>query len=537
MFASIIKTWQGLSLFQKISLGVVLALVFGGILWLSRAANRPNYAVLFGNLAAEDAGAVTGKLKERKVDYRLTQGGRSIEVPVDQVHDLRLALATEGLPRGGSTGFELFDKTFFGATDFTQHLNYQRALQGELQRTVNRLDGVLESRIHLALPEKALFSSKEQPPTASVVLHLRPGYELDDRRVAGLVHLVSSAVEGLKPEHVTIHDAHGELLSRGGGSLPVQSNDHHRLQQSYERRLETDLRRLADQVLGPSKAAIRVNAELNWDQSEVTSEQFRPSGAGGRNLPLDEETTTETYGQPDRRIASGVPGMASNMTAPARVAALDNPGQYRNERKNSHFAVSKVVERRVQAPGKIKRLSIAVLLDSKISRGQQESLKEVFAAAAGLDLTPAAEGGRGDRIELLPMVFDKTAAGEALKLATTVEKQQQRATMTRGGASVAIVIVIGIISLLMAKRLLAPRPEPFDALITDTGPMTMGEGSMSPGARHEMTGYGPSGPGHLTGTPTERANQPPGTPTDRIRRAARENPDLVARKLQIWMAE
>src|SRR5258708_271525 len=174
MLTSLQKIWGSLTLGQRLTLGGVLAVVFGGMLFVAQTASRPTYGVLFSNLEPEDAGAVTSKLREQKVDYRLSQAGRTIEVPEDKVYDLRLTMATEGFPRGGSVGFELFDKTNFTATDFTQHLNYRRALEGELTRTLSHLDGVLESRVHLAMPEKQLFEDKEEPVTASVVLHLRP---------------------------------------------------------------------------------------------------------------------------------------------------------------------------------------------------------------------------------------------------------------------------------------------------------------------------------------------------------------------------
>src|SRR6266498_3879147 len=163
--SSLEKTWASLSMGQRLALGGVLAVVFGGILLVAEVAGRPPYGVLFSNLEPQDAGAVTSKLREMKVDYHLSQGGRAIEVPAEKVYDLRLQMATEGLPRGGSAGFELFDKTNFAATDFSQHLNYRRALEGELQRTIQQLDGVTDARVHLAMPEKQLFIEKEQPVT------------------------------------------------------------------------------------------------------------------------------------------------------------------------------------------------------------------------------------------------------------------------------------------------------------------------------------------------------------------------------------
>jgi flagellar M-ring protein FliF len=526
MLTSLQKMWENLSLAQRAALCGVLAGVFGAILLVAQMASRPSYGLLFANLEPEDAGAVTGKLRELKVDYRLSQAGRAIEVPSEKVYDLRLSLASEGLPRGGSSGFELFDKTSFGATDFTQHLNYQRALQGELTRTINRLDGVIESRVHLAMPEKQLFSDKEEPVTASVVLHLRPGYQPDERRIAGIVHLVSSAVEGLKPENVTVHDAQGELLS-GGDSSPMLTDSQIQLQERFERRLESELRRLAEQVVGPGKAAIQVSADLNWDQTELTSETFRPGGPNGRNVPIEEDTSTETYGSRVHRPASGVPGVSSNLNEPVAAAAtvspveLGQPGQYRNTRAKNRYAVNRVVERRVTAPGKVRRLSIAVLLDQGVGLTHQRKLTSAFAAAAGLDLEPVSAGGRGDRIELLPMPFDKSRATEATRVAEGAARQNFRVELIRNIAAVAVVLLVVLASMLLMRRLRAAQQPALDTLVGEAvgaiAPYTALQGQARPIQDPESL--------------------PALTPTDRVRRLAAERPEEIARQLQTWIAE
>jgi flagellar M-ring protein FliF len=526
MMNSLQKTWVSLSFAQRVTLGAVLVAVFGAMLFIGQTASRPAYAVLFSNLEAEDAGAVTSKLREQKVDYHITQSGRAIEVPADKVYDLRLTMATEGLPRGGSVGFELFDKTNFTATDFTQHLNYRRALEGELTRTINRLDGVVESRVHLAMPEKQLFQEKEEPATASVVLHLRPGYELDNQRVAGLVHLVSSAVEGLKPQNVTIHNAQGELLSGGETSSPHTENQV-QLQEQYERRLETDLQRMVERVLGPGRAVIRVSAELDWDQDETTSVRYRPGGVGGRNLPVEEQSTRETYGPGSPRPPRGIAGITSNLTSPepprtgggpGGVGQAASSGQYSNTHLDNHYAVDKVEERRVVAPGKVKRLSVAVLVDQTIAPAQQIALRKALTAAAGLDV---AKGGRGDRIELSPIPFDKSTAVEETKAADKAAKQGIQTELVRNGSAVLIVILVMLGSLLVGKKLLTPGPDRLDAVVSD--PLSLHQGSTRPDAS-DLTYSAP---------PLART----ATLTDRVRQRAAERPEEVARQLQSWLAE
>lgn len=538
MLTSLPSTWKSLSLVQRAALAGVLVAVFIGILLVARLAGQPSYTVLFANLEPEDAGAVTGKLRELKVPYRLSQGGRTIEVASDKVYDLRLALATEGLPRGGSVGFELFDKTNLGATEFTQRLNYQRALQGELTRTINRLEGVVESRVHIALPERRLFSEQEEPITASVLLHLRPGYQLSAPQVAGIVHLVSSSVEGLKPQNVTVIDPHGELLSRGGNPS-LLSGSQIELQEAYERRLEAQLRRLADQVLGPGKAAIRVSADLNWDQMETTSETYRPSGPNGQNLPIEEQVRIETYGRRLGRLAGGAPGVASNLGRPVPASgspAGSEPGQYNSSDTQQRYVVNKVVERRIAAPGKIRRLSIAVLLDGTISRVQQAALRNAFAAAAGLDLEPPAAGGRGDRIEVLPIAFDRSAETQASRAAAEAARQSVRVTLIRNGAAVLVAVLVLLTGLLFLRRLRSPQQGELDLLAS--GPLPLAEpGAPPPHERARLAGESGRAASDLE---IEGAELNPNATSElphAVRQLAAARPEEVARQLKRWMAE
>ena len=181
-------------------------------------ANRTEYRPLFTNLSAEDAGEIVKKLKDSKTPYQISPDGKGIMVPADKVYEQRLTLASEGLPQGGGVGFEIFDRKNFGMTEFVQKLNYQRALQGELSRTISQINGVEQARIHLVIPEKSLFKENEKPATASVVLKMKSNRSLRDSEVQGVVHLVSSSIEGMNPDHVTVLDSRGKILSKGNGT-------------------------------------------------------------------------------------------------------------------------------------------------------------------------------------------------------------------------------------------------------------------------------------------------------------------------------
>ncbi|OPX20274.1 MAG: flagellar M-ring protein FliF, partial [Desulfobacca sp. 4484_104] len=227
----------------------ILALVL-----LVMISSRTDYAVLFSNLTQEDAGAIIGKLKAQKVPYQVDGGGTSIMVPKSQVYDLRLSLASEGLPQGGGVGFELFDKQTLGTTEFVQRLNFQRALQGELARTICRFPEIAEARVHIVTPKDSLFVEDQEEPSAAVVLKLRPGRTLSQAQLDGIINLVASSVEGLSPGQVTVVDMTGKILSKpqdalGAGRL---TNAQIEYQQQVESALKAKVQSMLDKILGPN---------------------------------------------------------------------------------------------------------------------------------------------------------------------------------------------------------------------------------------------------------------------------------------------
>ena len=552
--------WNRVPLPQRAALIAILTVVFGGILYVALVSGRPSYSVLFSNLSPEDAGAVANRLREQKVEFRTTGEGKAIEVPTDKVYDLRNDLASEGIPRSGNVGFELFDKSTLGSTDFREHINYKRALEGELSRTIQGIDGVVEARVHLAMPDRPIFSEEKEPVKASVKLKLRPGYRLTEKQVAGIVHLVASGVERLLPENVTVLDSFSNPLS-SGGDLGDQSDDQTERQAKYERRLTTELQGLADRVLGEGKAAIRVSAEMDWSVTQSTSESFKPGGDRGANLPIEEKTVNEKY----NRAQSG-PTTPGTVTNAVTAGASGTNGDYLNSRIDRRYAVNKTVEKRNNAPGGVKRLSVAVLLDTQLDAAKQLSLKNALAAGAGLDLTPTSTGGRGDKIELLAIPFDKSAEQLAAKEAETASKQALQTTMIRNGAAIFVVLLVAGFTMLMLRK---PKPEPvreaLDATIGEAGDapaLEAGEGGIAaveggePGAEgadtstdenatpeSEETLYDENGD-PIEGIPlTEEfldgltRDDDPNTSLGRIRRIAASQPEEVAMMLQDWLKE
>src|SRR3989454_5421082 len=252
------------------SLVVVLALAW----WVQ----RPLYRPLFTNLAERDASAIVEALRAEKVPFRLEDGGRAILVPAERLYELRLALASHGLPGGGGVGFELFDRQTLGQTDFLQRLNYQRALQGELGRTIGQLGGVEAARVHLALPERSLFVAEDRRPSASVVVKLVQGRTLSAAQIDGIVHLVAASVEGLQPEAVTVVDEAGRILTsdRRGAEAAGTSNAPLEIQQAVERGAEERIESMLGAVVGRDKVVARVAASLDFSRVERTEETYDP---------------------------------------------------------------------------------------------------------------------------------------------------------------------------------------------------------------------------------------------------------------------
>ncbi len=383
--------------------GLACLLLFGLLIWSARDAD---YRLLYANLDAADAGAVVGWLKENQIPFRLEGEGRSIYLPVDKVYEARLELAGAGIPQGGGVGFELFDKQSFGMTDFAQKVNYQRALQGELARTIANLSLVEGARVHLALPEKRLFREQQKEATASVILKLVPGRSPNENQVQGIVHLVASSIEGMKPENVTVIDATGRVLSQRqdegfGGPMTPGMLDY---QQQVERRLEERAQSLLDRALGAGGSLVRVTAQLDFSQMEKTEEIFDPNRSAVRSEQVSEEKAGGDS-------AGGVPGVESNLEDGALALGGNNSSSRSQETTN--YEISKTISRVVAPVGGIKSLSVAVLVGDKpappgsdgpasVPRNDNElvSIENMVSSALGLD------ANRGDQIEVVAMAFE-----------------------------------------------------------------------------------------------------------------------------------
>ena len=427
--------WKQLGLNQRISIIMATAVVFVGILAMAFWSGRADYALLYGKLDETEAGKVVAALDEEKVPYQIRSGG-SIMVPADKVYQLRMQMAGKGIPRGEGVGFEIFDKANFGVSDFVQHANYTRAVQGELARTISQLEGVDSARVMIVIPESRLLVDNQRKPTASVFVRVKGNFQMSPSAVNSIKFLVANSVEGLQANNVSVVDNFGNVLSENQESDSVAglSNNQLTARRNYEQYLTKKAQGMLEQVLGPGQAVVRVSADLNWDSTTRTDEKFDPDGQVVRSSVInDENTETATTGQ-----NGGVPGSGANNAGGDNTnsvaSAPVNTSRTRKKITNNSYEINKSTSSLVQAAGGVKRLSAAVFIaeqfqgegkDRKaVARSQEEleKLRRIVQSALGLE--DGADSERKDQITLEEMPFNDQTGTEVTQQLDRQEKRQ-----------------------------------------------------------------------------------------------------------------
>jgi flagellar M-ring protein FliF len=506
--------------------------------WLWSAS--PNYRVLFTNLSDRDGGAIIASLSQMNIAYKSADGG-TILVPADKVHDVRLKLASQGLPKGSIVGFEIMETQKFGVTQFQEQVNYQRGLEGELARSIQALSPVANARVHLALPKQSGFLRDKQPPTASVLLQMHPGKTLDRAQVAGIVHLVSSSVPELNPKSVSVVDQQGNLLANqrenAAGLDAAQLDYVGQIEASTIKRIEDIL----EPIVGRGNVRAQVTADVDFSQIEQTAETYAPNQGAEAKAAIRSQSTSEAA-QPAGSTPGGVPGALSNQppvppTAPINGAAPPlNPAQAQaagNTRREAvtNFEVDKNVRRTVLASGQIKRLTAAVVVNHKTvaapppkaetkgSKGEEPkaaaaknealSEKEMQSINALVREAMGFNQQRGDSVNVVNAAFSRPeiiAAAEALPL----WKQPDVVTLTKETGKAVLFLVLTLIivfgavrpalkSIASAPRLIAaPPPQQPAAALT---------------ASHQLS------------------------PLDQMRQLAKNDPGTVANVVKSWVGQ
>jgi flagellar M-ring protein FliF len=518
LLARFTETWDTLGTRARLALvaGGGLALLVGLGVWAATTL-LVDYQVLFSNLTPDDAAAVVEQLRAGRVPYRVADNGQVL-VPASRVHEWRLKLSSQGVPSGGAVGFEIFDKNQFGLTDFAQRLNFQRALQGELARTISQLKEVQQARVHLALPAPRVFSSQDRPASASVVLRLRPGASLRAEQVRGIVHLVTSSVEGLSPERVTVVDSSGRMLASGldriGGLSANQMEARAGVEGDIERRIQT----LLDPIVGAGRSAVRVSAMVNFDQIERTEERFDP-----RTL-IRQQTRTSEQQQGSTAQPTLTPGSGDGKNPPREVTPATATNRTQRESEQTTYEIARTVERTVVAPGDVRRLSIAVLLDVPLVNGSRtpradeeiDRIKRLVASAAGV------RADRKDELEVVQVPFDPNVApgepGTAHEAARPVAAPRIPWTWV-AGLVLALVVIAAVIWRGRRRRL---------ALESAVGAAFDGRNVLAEGTAAEAVAAAPEI--EFTTFTTEDSSL-----KRQVLKVAKEHPDEIAQLMRAWM--
>lgn len=489
----------------------------------------PDYQVLYANMSGEDSGAVITRLKEKKIPFRVD--GSAITVPADKVYETRMELAGEGIPQGGGIGFEIFDKTSFGVTEFVQKVNYKRALQGELSRTISQIKEVESARVHLVIPEKGVFLDDAKKARASVVVKLRAGKALTQGQVSSIVHLVANSAENLRPEDVTVVDTAGRMWSKGSeddGSMRLTAT-----QLEYKRAMEKDMeariQSMLEKAVGPDKVVARVSVDVDNKQVEKTEERYDPDGQVVRSEQRNKEQTTGAA------FSAGVPGVMSNMPASPRgqTGGASTPAQSNRQDEVINYEISKVTSRVIEGTGDINRISVSLLVDGTYEtvKGADGAEEKKFTARTDEEIAKYTEmvkgvigfsQDRGDSVAVVSAPF----TSEMQEIGMEMEKEpliqaNMIPTIIRY-ASIVLISVLAIVFLLrpIVKRLTEERVALESIRDSMPGAFNRGAGSaLAEGAGLSI------GPGD-----TDDA-------TVRVKKLVQQNPQQVAIVLKGWLKE
>lgn len=432
------KTFSSFTAGQKVvSIVGVLVLLFGGYFFMTWA-SKPSYAPLFTNVAPADASAIVDQLNSAGTPYKLTDGGSTILVPEAAVYDTRIALSGKGVaPTGSSSGWGLLDKQGITTSQFQQRVGYQRALEGELAKTIQGIDGVTTAVVHLALPEKTVFTKQTESAKASVLVATQPGRDLTSSQVQAIVNLVSSSVEGMDPKSVTVADSSGKTLSSSDASGGAGADTRSEQTRDFESRKAAELQAMVAKVVGEGHSQVQVTAILDFDQTKKTSESYTDPGT----KPSATSKTTEKFTGSGAAVG-GVLGPDNNAVP---STGTNGNGNYEKTDESSTNPLNRTIEERVSAPGTPTKLSVAVLLDAKTAgdEAQVTKIKEIVAGASGIDTK------RGDTVVVNALPFDETAAKAAADELAAAKKADAAAAqkdMIFGGAKY---LGIGLVLLLL----------------------------------------------------------------------------------------
>jgi len=516
-----------LTLSQKIMAAVVAGAVLLGFGIFYVMANQVTYKPLYTDLRPEDASEIVNWLKKENVKYELAAGGSTIRVPEDRLYDIRLSLAGAGLPKQNGVGFEVFDQTNMGVTDFVQNVQYQRAVQGELERTISRFPQIKSVRVHLAQPKDSLFVSERKDPTASVVLQLNKGEELSPAQVKGIVHLVSSAIPKLKKENVAVVDTSGNILydpaemEKGKGDDPAGLTNaqlvyQKRLEEYYKNKIQTML----EDALGPNKAVARVSTDVDFDSVQINEDKFDPDAVAVRS----EQKMSETDVQQD---SGGVPGVKGGLADKLQGNVnQQNPAVIKQKKQDTvNYEITRTQRQINAALGKVKRISVGVMVDGSYQQKDKEmvyvprtpeeiaNLEKIVKAAIGYSME------RGDEVRVVNVPFHAQAA--APSTVAQMADMGTKALKPITNLILAVLFIFFVIRPLLNRYVLKPQEK---EMLQQR--MALEEEEMLEGAA-----------GAIAGKKEAIALEVGPNASEELREMASQYPDRAAALIKIWLRE
>jgi flagellar M-ring protein FliF len=424
------------------------ALLLGGFM-VFRWASAPTYAPLFSNLAPADASAVVNELDTQGVQYELADGGATIMVPRDAVYSTRIQLSGEGLPAASDGGYGILDDQGISTSEFKEKTDFKRAMEGELANTIEAIDGVNGAVVHLAIPEKDVFTDSQEPTTASVLVQTNPGATLAPEQVQAVVHLVASSIDGLDPDNVTVADSSGRVLSTPGGTVGAATTERTQQTEAYQEQVRSDLQAMLDRVVGPGNSTVQVTAELDFDKAVTETTDYQPD----KKIPaLQEDISRETYNGTGGGIGQGIGGVVGvdDQTDTGAGTGTTGGNDYSNETSSVTNGVDTVKETRETAPGALAKLNVGVVLDTNTTQSiSATDVRTLVGDAVGIDST------RGDTVRVVQMPFDRTseeAAKAELEASAKAEAAAARTDLIEKGAMVGAVLLVLLLALLSARR-------------------------------------------------------------------------------------
>lgn len=524
------RTAGGRKIMLMLGAAAVIAIMAAVWLW----GQQPSYRVLFANFSDRDGGAIVAELEKMNIPYKYAEGGGALLVPADRVHDARLKLAAQGLPKGGNVGFELMENQKLGASQFLEQVNFQRAMEGELARSIESLSAVQAARVHLAMPKDSVFVSEQKQPTASVLLNLHPGRVLDAQQVSAIVHLVASSVPELSPKNVTIVDQNGNLLSDTTRTASANGMDPSQIKyvQDYQQNVAKRIESIISPIVGAENVRAEATADMDFSRSEQAVESYKPNQTPDAMAIRSQQTSESQNGSAS---PAGVPGALTNQPPAPATAPITVPGQKTpapavpatpatNTRKDStvNYEVDKTIQYVQKAGGGLKRLSVAVVVNYRKTVGKDGKVTMKPLSPAEItqitNLVKEAMGYNQERGDTLNVV-NSSFASQPPEIIPDVPlwKQPQTIDMAlQAGKYMLMAVALLLLYLRMLKPMLKK----------------IAEAPALPAPGHDAHLHHGGGSGDMMALPGQRNYQ---ENLARAQKLASEDPRVVANIVKTWV--